>query len=93
MARTLQKWVVGDNAYLDELGAKPNNHKRQQRRQTSLGILYQSRNREMRIGALKGVKGDPAVDITSKGLFEESDYPYKITRSQVDMCDPIEANR
>jgi hypothetical protein len=35
-----------------------------------LGILYQSRNRAIEIGAVMGVKGNPGENICKKGLFE-----------------------
>lgn len=47
----------------------------------------------MRIGALRGVKGDPIVDISTKGLFEESEKPYNINNTQVEMCDLVEAKK
>ena len=89
MARTSKQWVIDDQSEV----ANSKSFEKDKRRKTSLGILYQSRNREMRIGALKGLRGDPVVDITSKGLFEESELPYNIDYSQVEMCDLNEAKK
>ena len=35
-----------------------------------LGVIYENRNKVLLIGDIQGVKGNPAEDITQKGLFE-----------------------
>ena len=35
-----------------------------------LGVMYENRNKVLLIGDIQGVRGNPADDITEKGLFE-----------------------
>jgi hypothetical protein len=52
------------------------------KKEQSLGVMYQNRNRVLSIGDIKGVKGDPAENISSKGVFEQK-IPFDIKKSHV----------
>jgi hypothetical protein len=40
-------------------------------RDSSLGFLYQNKNKVLSIGDIKGVKGNPNENISKKGVFEQ----------------------
>lgn len=54
-----------------------------------LGVLYENRNKVLLIGDIQGVKGNPADDISQKGLFESKYFTtFEQKRTQVDQQDP-----
>lgn len=54
-----------------------------------LGALYENRNKVLLIGDIQGVKGNPADNITQKGLFESKYFStFEQSKTQVDQQDP-----